>query len=172
MLYIDTKAQMMDAGMAMFASDDNFGCAIGQMKAELETYGKVWRRQELEGTELPESTGDYDLFVDYSNFWRSRYLACKIESAGEGRYAVSMKEGNRSRTPRAFVHAIIIGYGFLMLLGIIGLHPIGLTASPSLASTAIRIAGAALMLIGAISWITPSCKSRRIVSDFLAKFSL
>ena len=77
------KVQMMDAGMTLFESEQNYGNALGQVKAELEVYGNVLKPCELADAALPESTGDCDLFLDWSTFWRVRYISCHLESAGE-----------------------------------------------------------------------------------------
>ena len=106
---IDTKVQMMDAGMKLFESENGFGTCLGQVKAFLKDYGKVMEAKELAGIILPDSTGEYDFFIDRSNFWRTKYISCKIEYAGEReaggktiyKYAASFREGNRSRLPRS-----------------------------------------------------------------------
>lgn len=103
------KVQMMDAGMVMFESDQNYGNALGQVKAEMEVYGKVLRPSEISEVQLPESTGECDLFMDWSNVFRVRYISCRLENAGEVsrdgktyfRYAATFKEGNKSKPLRA-----------------------------------------------------------------------
>ena len=79
---MNIKVQMMDAGMTLFETKEGFGNTLGQVKAEMEEYGKVLKANELEGVALPESTGDYDLFMNWSTIWRVRYISCHLESAG------------------------------------------------------------------------------------------
>lgn len=97
----DGKVQMLDAGMVLFETKSDFGDTLGQVKAEMEVYGKVLKPADLSEAELPESTGECDLFLDWSSIWRVRYISCHLESADGGesdphRYAATFKEGNRS----------------------------------------------------------------------------
>ena len=55
MVQYDMKVQMMDAGMTLFESEQNYGNALGQVKAELEVYGNVLKPCELADAALPES---------------------------------------------------------------------------------------------------------------------
>ena len=66
----DKKTLMMDAGMTMFESTDNFGLCLGQVKAEMSEYGKVLTQYDIDSTEVPESTGEFDFFLDRTTFWR------------------------------------------------------------------------------------------------------
>ena len=63
---IDKKVQMMDAGMVLFTSEKPFGTVLGGIKAELTKLGKVKRANEISPDELPDTTGECDLFVDWS----------------------------------------------------------------------------------------------------------
>ena len=38
---MNIKVQMMDAGMTLFETKEGFGNTLGQVKAEMEEYGKV-----------------------------------------------------------------------------------------------------------------------------------
>ena len=98
---------MLDAGMTLFKSGENFGNTLGQVKAEMEVYGKVLKPSEIADVVLPESTGDCDLFLNWSTFWRIRYISCHLESSGDG-YAATFKEGNRSTTFRGIVMALLL----------------------------------------------------------------
>lgn len=62
----DGKVQMLDAGMVLFETKSDFGDTLGQVKAEMEVYGKVLKPADLSEAELPESTGECDLFLDWS----------------------------------------------------------------------------------------------------------
>ena len=103
--------------MTLFQSKDNFGDCLGGVKAELQKYGKVYKPSEISQMRLPESTGDCDLFLDWSSAWRKRYISCRVENAGslvssDGseifRYAVTFKEGNKSTRLRGIVMSLII----------------------------------------------------------------
>lgn len=80
----DGKVQMLDAGMILFEAKSDFGDTLGQVKAEMEVYGKVLKPADLSEAELPESTGECDLFLDWSSIWRVRYISCHLESADGG----------------------------------------------------------------------------------------
>ncbi len=159
----DTKVQMMDAGMTLFETEENYGNTLGQVKAELEVYGKVLRPSELSEAILPDSTGDCDLFLDWSSAWRKRYISCHLESAGETekygktiyRYAASFKEGNRSTILRGAVMLMFlltmlteIFFGSSLLSKIQGLVCAGLTAW---------------------LWILPSRKAQNLVFSLMRK---
>lgn len=62
----DGKVQMLDAGMILFETKSDFGDTLGQVKAEMEVYGNVLKPADLSEAELPESTGECDLFLDWS----------------------------------------------------------------------------------------------------------
>ena len=49
-MVFDKKAQMMDAGMVLFPSDEPFGRVLGMVKTAMTPYGKVWRKTDLEGS--------------------------------------------------------------------------------------------------------------------------
>lgn len=142
------RIQMMDAVMVLRNSDESFGNVIGQAKAEMEPYGKVWRATELDSSQLPESTAEYDLFMDYSNFWRVRYISCKVESAGENRWAIRLKEGNRSSRLRDIFFITV-----LVAAAICWIIPSFLT----------HIAVFAVILADLYFWIYPSKKAQRTV---------
>lgn len=57
-MQFNKKVQMLDAGMTLFKSGENFGNIFGQVKAEMEVYGKVLKPSEIADVMLPESTGD------------------------------------------------------------------------------------------------------------------
>ena len=81
-MVFDKKAQMMDAGMILVHSDEPFGRMLGMVKTAMTPYGKVWRKTDLEGSVLPESLPEFDLFLDRSTPWRKRYLSAWVEDAG------------------------------------------------------------------------------------------
>lgn len=146
----DKKTLMMDAGMTMFESTDNFGLCLGQVKAEMSEYGKVLTQYDIDSTEVPESTGEFDFFLDRTTFWRKRYISCRLESAGQRevdgetiyKYAVSFREGNRSTFFRGAVMTLIISGSIAGLF---------LSHGPAAAIIEIVIAAAA-----AYCWIMPS----------------
>jgi hypothetical protein len=117
------NVQMMDAGCVMFQTEKPYGIVLGGIKREMERYGKVLRRTEFSPDDVPETTGDCDLFLDWSSWHRVRCIACKLEDAGtvgrtdEGeeihRYAASFKEGNANTPVR---RAIAWGLSILLLL--------------------------------------------------------
>lgn len=159
------KVQMLDAGMTMFDSESGFGDTLGQVKAEMEVYGKVFKACDLDGTKLPESTGDYDLFLDWSTPWRIRYISCLVESAGEHvvngktvqRYAATFKEGNRSSSLR----------GVVMFLFLISFATEALI-TPGIIYTLQGIIFAGLT---AYLWILPSSKAQNVIKKLMNRLS-
>ncbi len=116
---LNRKAQMMDAGTALFESKDGYGSVLGQVKAELKEFGSIGTPDDLPEGAVPPSTAEFDLFLDYSTPWRYRYISCRVEDAGDTgrttddgepirRYAITFKEGNRSTWLRILVHLIIM----------------------------------------------------------------
>lgn len=155
----NSKVQMMDAGMTLFESEENFGNTLGQVKAEMETYGKVLKSSELDTAKLPVSTGECDLFMDWSSIWRIRYISCHVESAGERiengktiyKYAASFKEGNRSTSLRGIVMMI-----FMVIF----------TIETIFASRIIfTLQGLIFAGLTAYLWILPSRKAQNNVQD-------
>ena len=114
---IDKKVQMMDAGMVLFTSEKPFGTVLGGIKAELTKLGKVKRANEISPDELPDTTGECDLFVDWSTPLRWRAISCRLEDAGlvgtnaDGeetrRYALCVKEGNKNRKGKVLVTLLL-----------------------------------------------------------------
>ena len=127
----DRKAQMMDAGTAFFEAKEGYGSILGEIKAEMEVYGKVLKISEIDNKELPFTTKECDLFLDFSNAFRHRYISCLLMDAGDTgkitdkgehirRYAAVFKEGNTSSGLRNMFIIIIIAiftaigvYGFM-----------------------------------------------------------
>lgn len=95
----DKKVQMMDAGTALFEMEGGFGTALGQIRAELREFGKVYDDGE-------------DMVLDFSTIWRKRIIRCRLEGAGENgdlhRYAAVFMEGSSSTRLRNWVHGTMI----------------------------------------------------------------
>lgn len=154
MLIPDQKVYMMDAGIATVNSDGSFGDVIGQVKANLKPFGDVYRVSETDGGKfdqtispdaLPPTTGDCDLFMDYSTIFRRRYISAKVEYAGENKYAIRIKEGNRNSPLRDFTMLAIAAYGAIVLLMGIGIIK--------------KVIGIFIIIAGLYLWILPSDKS-------------
>ena len=160
---MNIKVQMMDAGMTLFETKEGFGNTLGQVKAEMEEYGKVLKANELEGVALPESTGDYDLFMNWSTIWRVRYISCHLESAGleekDGktvyRYAATFKEGNKSTCFR----------GAVMLMFLIA-FAVETIFVPGLLYT---LQGLVFTGLTAYIWMLPSRKAQKTVFALMDK---
>ncbi len=126
---IDKRIQMIDAGMRLFQTEKPFGTVLGGIKTEMAKYGKVLRANETDPSMFPETTGEYDIFLDWSSATKNRYVSCKLEDAGtvgetpEGepvhRYAVLLKEGNRNK-PLNYLIAAVSFLLCLLLAFIIG----------------------------------------------------
>ncbi|HAY18552.1 MAG TPA: hypothetical protein DCY24_05035 [Rikenellaceae bacterium] len=126
---IDKKVQMMDAGMVLFTSEKPFGTVLGGIKAELTKLGEVKRANEISMDEVPDTTGVFDLFVDWSSPFRWRAISCRLEDAGlvgtnaDGneirRYALCLKEGNKNR--RCKVAAVLLVAVIFIIGGICGI---------------------------------------------------
>ena len=160
---IDKNVQMMDAGMAMFNSSAGFGEIIGMTKSELMRLGgKIYEVGDRDGgkfsttvppKDLPDGIGDCDLFLDWSNSGRKRYISAKIESAGDGRYVVRFKEGNKNTSLRNLFFALLGAYGIIGL--ILAGNPVG------------KLSGIALALFSLYLWAKPSMKAKRVVEDLI-----
>ena len=164
----DRKAQMMDAGTAFFEAKEGYGSILGELKAEMEVYGKVLKNSEIDNKELPFTTKECDLFLDFSNAFRYRYISCLLMDAGDTgkitdkgehirRYAAVFKEGNTSSGLRNMFTIIIIAiftaigvYGFMQYI------PAGF----------IGIAG---ILSIAYCWIVPSSAAQETVKSLKQK---
>ncbi len=81
---MNIKTQMMDAGMTLFTSEKPFGTVLGGIKMEMSKYGAVRRANEISPEEVPDTTGECDLFVDWSTPLRWRAISCRLEDAGRG----------------------------------------------------------------------------------------
>lgn len=153
------KVQMMDAGMTLFGSPEELGTVIGIVKEKLLPYGNVFNANELSDVELPGSTGECDLFLDWSTCWRIRYISCHLESAGESeyegihRYAATFREGNRNTTFRGAVMIFLLFCCMAAVFSGQGLF--------------FGISGIALSLIVAYLWILPSGKAQKAVNALL-----
>lgn len=156
-MVFDKKAQMMDAGMVLFPSDEPFGRVLGMVKTAMTPYGKVWRKTDLEGSVLPDSLPEFDLFLDRSTPWRKRYISAWVSDAGDGRYALTFREGNRSTGLRAATFILLI---FACVLGAVCIPGIGLLR-PALWTLAGWVA---------YRWIVPARNNRKAVEELMRKF--
>lgn len=121
---IEKRVQMMDAGMRLFQTEKPFGTVLGGIKTEMAKYGNVQRANEIDPTRLPDSTGETDLFLDWSSATKYRYISCKLEDAGSvganddgepvHRYAVLLKEGNRNKP----MNTVLSAAAFLIYLAL------------------------------------------------------
>lgn len=127
-LAIHRNAKMLDAGTAYFVSNKGYGTVLGQVKAEMEEYGRVYKYTEFSAEQLPVSYRGCELILDFSTLWRNRYILCKLEDSGKigdttdgeiRRYSAVFIEGDSSGILRNFCYTIII----------ISLIAIGLTLS-------------------------------------------
>jgi len=150
---LDKKTQMMDAGMILFSNAEPYGTTIGRIKEIMEKYGRVFKANELDYSLLPSSTGECDLFMNFSTPWRTRYISCKCEVSGD-KYAASFKEGNRSGILRSITFILLaillLTLGIICHLGIWGV-----------------ILGIVSAAIALYLWIIPSKKSRIILSEIM-----
>ena len=89
---------MMDAGMRLFETEKPFGNVLGGIKHEMESYGKVYRRPDSTPSMFPDSTGECDLFLDWSTPLRKRCISCRLEDAGDDQlYGLCTDKKSRSR---------------------------------------------------------------------------
>lgn len=165
----DKRAQMMDAGCALFESKDGMGTALGQVKAEMKEYGEVSETAEVALENLPHSTDKADFVLDFSSFWRNRYVSCLVQDAGDtGRrtpdgepirlYAAVFKEGNKGTRFRDFLYVVVLLYLFVDLF----------CFTYQLISI---LCGTALILLVTFSWICPSRSAQRTVKEIIANLS-
>lgn len=156
---MDRKAQMMDAGTALFTSEQGFGSVLGQVKAEMESGGgTIYKAIDTDASSLPHSTGDFDLFLDFSTRWRNLYISCRIEDAGTDadgrhRYAAVFKQGDSSGRVRDYT-----------MLTVCVILVLAMIAAPD----AIRItAGILLIILIGYLWLAPSEKGQERVKDII-----
>ncbi|MCR5002911.1 MAG: hypothetical protein K5984_00930 [Bacteroidales bacterium] len=164
---IDKNVQMMDAGMAMFDSEAGFGEVIGMTKSEMMRLGgKIYEVSDSDGgkfsttippKDLPDSTAECDLFLDWSSSFRKRYISARIEAAGENRYVIRFKEGNKSATLRNLMYSILGAYGIFGL--ILGADALG------------RLSGVALALFSVYMWMKPSARARKAAEELIRAFN-
>ena len=108
---------MMDAGMRLFETEKPFGTVVGGIKNETSKYGKVLRAKDMEGIELPAASVGCDLFLNRSTKYKTKYISCTIEDAGEvgttsdgeqiRRYARGWKVGRISKTALAVLRTAL-----------------------------------------------------------------
>lgn len=164
---IDKNVQMMDAGMVLFTSVKPFGTVLGGIKTEMAKLGDVKRSNEISPDDIPETTGECDLFVDWSTPLRWRAISCRLEDAGlaghdsEGeeirRYAVCFKEGNKNRIARV---AVVITLAVVFLV----LGSIGVNGVPGIVTVPAGLAfAAAVVILG----LRPSSKAQSEVRNLL-----
>ncbi len=160
MAEMNTKVQMIDAGMRLVRSSNPIGTEIGRVRAVLSEYGKVYMNGAFELSRLPDSAGDFDLFVDMSSFWRFRYLTCKVEAAceapgedGKYVYAITLRQGDKSTVIRGIVMAALILCCLAVIVAIPGFIP--------------KLFAAAGALAISYWWILPDSYSRRQVTRLL-----
>ena len=164
---IDKKVQMMDAGMTLFTSEKPFGTVLGGIKAEMAKYGVVKRTCEISSDEIPDTTGECDLFVDWSTPFRWRAISCRLEDAGpagknsEGeeirRYAASFKEGNKNRVVK--VLALSVFAALPIVAGVIGIEGV-----PGIVTIILGV----LLAVGIlILGLRPSVKAQKTVGELM-----
>lgn len=164
---IDKKVQMMDAGMMLFTSEKPFGTVLGGIKTEMAKYGDVKRFNEISSDSVPDTTGECDLFLDWSTPFRWRAISCKLEDAGEAdrnengdevrRYAASFKEGNKNRGFKVVL--ILTLAAAVIVLGLVGLDGV-----PGIFTVAASIVVAATLLVFCLR---PSPKAQKAVRDLM-----
>ncbi len=166
-IMIDRKVQMMDAGMTMCRSEKTFGILLGGMKADLEKHGKVLRANDIDAQALPESTDEFDLFLDWSTPLRKRYLSLRLEEITEDgdeasrRYAVSLKEGNRNTLLRSVI--FLLAAAAVLACGIVGFGNV-----PRIITV---LAGIAAALWIVLQWLKPSAKAQKLVKTLLTDYN-
>jgi len=164
---IDKKVQMMDAGMVLFTSEKPFGTVLGGIKAELAKLGDVKRSNEISQEDLPDTTGECDMFVDWSSPLRWRAISCRLEDAGlvgtnaDGeetrRYALCLNEGNKNRK-RKVVAVLLLAVIFIILA------VFGTDAVPGIFTVPIGVLLAACVVIFSLR---PSVKAQKAVRKIL-----
>ena len=164
---MNIKTQMMDAGMTLFTSEKPFGTVLGGIKMEMSKYGAVRRANEISA----DTTGECDLFVDWSTPLRWRAISCRLEDAGpagtnaEGaelrRYAASFKEGNKNRVAKVVIVLALVAA--LVALGVIGVKGV-----PGIFTVLAGIAAAAAVVI---LGLRPSVKAQQAIKDLMETVS-
>ena len=164
---IDKKVQMMDAGMVLFTSEKPFGTVLGGIKAEMTKLGDVKRANEIAPNGIPDTTGDCDLFLNWSTPLRWRAISCRLEDAelvghnSEGeeirRYALCLKEGNKNRKGKVAI-VLVLALAFIVL-GTFGFHTV-----PGIITIPVSLALAAIVVI---LGLRPSVKAQIAVRNLL-----
>ena len=164
---IDKKVQMMDAGMTLFTSGKPFGTVLGGIKTEMSKYGDVKRPNEISADSVPDTTGECDLFLDWSTPFRWRAISCRLEDAGPAgrnedgeeirRYAASFKEGNKNRGLKV---ALVLAFA----AAVIALGVVGLDGVPGIFTIIAAVAVAAALLVFGLR---PSPKAQKAVRNLM-----
>lgn len=164
---IDKKVQMMDAGMTLFTSGKPFGTVLGGIKTEMSKYGDVKRPNEISADSVPDTTGECDLFLDWSTPFRWRAISCRLEDAGPAgrnedgeeirRYAASFKEGNKNRGLKV---ALVLAFA----AAVIALGVVGLGGVPGIFTIIAAVAVAAALLVFGLR---PSPKAQKAVRNLM-----
>ena len=165
---IDKGVQMMDAGMRLFETEKPFGTVVGGIKNEMSKYGKVLRAKDMEGIELPAASAGCDLFLDRSTKYKTKYISCVIEDAGEvgitsdgeriRRYAASLKEGNKNTNTGIYVHLALV-----IIWAMLGWF---VSNGNGWITTLFALVG----IFGAWRMLRPSKDNSRVVSQLLDSF--
>ena len=164
---IDKKVQMMDAGMTLFTIAKPFGTVLGGIKTEMSKYGDVKRPNEISADSVPDTTGVWDLFLDWSTPFRWRAISCRLEDAGSAgrnedgeeirRYAASFKEGNKNRGLKV---ALILA----LAAAVIVLGAVGLDGVPGIFTIAASVVVAGFLLVFGLR---PSTKAQDAVVNLM-----
>lgn len=151
----DSKVQMMDAGTALFEMEGGFGTALGQIRAELREFGKIYDDGE-------------DIVLDLSNLWWKKYIVCHLEGAGDNgdrhRYAAVFREGSRSTGLRSWVHGT-------MILGLATILIVPHFCFPELANFCLSALCTFGIAAVAYNWIRPSRSSVATLKKISRKVS-
>ena len=157
---MNIKTQMMDAGMTLFTSEKPFGTVLGGIKMEMSKYGAVRRANEISAEEIPDTTGECDLFVDWSTPLRWP-AGTNAEGAELRHYAASFKEGNKNRVAKVVI--VLALAAALVTLGVIGVKGV-----PGIFTVLAGIAAAAAVVI---LGLRPSVKAQQAIKDLMETVS-
>lgn len=107
----DDKVQMMDAGMAYYQSGNTFSDEIKRIEGIMAENGFPGRKTDV------SKDANGDLFMDYSNSLRHRYIRCHLDDCGDGKFAVNIYEGNRNMPMRVAI--ILVCFAIMVIPAIL-----------------------------------------------------
>ena len=122
---INPKVHIMDAGLAYYKSALIYEDELARVRCVMSDNGYIGKK-----TQVSNDT-EGNLFMSFSNPFRTRYIKCRLSGPQDGAFAAEFKEGDKNTVLKlvalsiAYVLAVILAAKYfpwwLLVLCIIGL---------------------------------------------------